>query len=824
MRVERPGFARGLTPYVFAAAATAIVTVARLALGGLLGDVAVFLPFTASIMVVAWYGGLGPGLLATVLGAASATYFFVPPYRSFRIVTPGEWAGMTVLFCVGATISWLCESLHRSRRVLSAEQERRAASEEKLQETLATRARELAHMERLHSVGNLMVRSDEPGALLMDLVDTAIAVSGADKGNIQLLDRGVLRLAASRGFEKPFLDYFDAVDGACAACGSAVARGERVLVEDVETSPVFEGTPELGALRQAGVRALQSTPLFGRRGELVGMLSTHYARPTRPSESDLHALDLLGRQAADWIERMRAEAALRQISEQLRIVADSMAAPVTRCTRDLRYAWVSKAYADWLGRAPEEIVGRPIEDVIGSRAMETLRPHFERVLAGEVVRFEEEIEFREIGSRWIQVVYTPTRDGDGAVDGWVAVVIDVHARKQAETELREADARKERFLATLAHELRNPLAPLRNALEILQRPGLAAGVAEAARAAMERQLSHVIRLVDDLLDVSRVNRDALELRLEDCDLRAVVTQAVENVRPFLEAGGHELTVQLPEEAVALRGDPIRLVQIFGNLLHNACKFSEPGGSVTLRAERIDGRIEVTVSDLGIGFLSSDRERLFEMFAQLDPNRSRVRGGLGVGLALVRRLVEMHGGRVEASSDGPGRGAAFRVTLPHRMPVGLAHRRVPAPSPGRAEESLRILVVDDNADSASSLATLLELSGHETRMSHDGEGAVREAEAFGPDVVLLDIGLPGMDGLEAARRIRALPGGRRILLVAVTGWGQEHDRRRSREAGFDHHVVKPLRAAALESLLSTAPRRSTVGVPDPAAEDEAGSRV
>jgi CheY-like chemotaxis protein len=245
--------------------------------------------------------------------------------------------------------------------------------------------------------------------------------------------------------------------------------------------------------------------------------------------------------------------------------------------------------------------------------------------------------------------------------------------------------------------------------------------------------------------------------------------------------------------------------------------------VTLRAERVDGRIEITVLDRGVGFPSADRERLFEMFTQLDPDRSRVRGGLGVGLALVRRLVEMHGGRVEASSGGPGRGAAFRVTLPHRMPAGLAPRRIPAPPPG-AGESLRILVVDDNTDSASSLATLLELSGHETRMSHDGEGAVREAEAFEPDVVLLDIGLPGMDGHEAARRIRALPGGRQILLVAVTGWGQEHDRRRSREAGFDHHVVKPLRAAALESLLSTAPRRSTERMPSRAAEDEAGSRV
>ena len=816
IRQHRSESSAGLTRYLVAVLATAAATGARAALTDYIGGRYPFLPYFAAVAASAAFGGWGPGMAATALSAAAAAYFFDPPLYSLRIDSGAEFLVTAVFIGVCGAISLFVELLHASRRRAEEEGQRRAASEERLKETLGAHTRELANMQRLHAVGNRMVRSGEPEALLLDLVDTAIAVSGADKGNIQLLDRGILRLAASRGFEKPFLAHFDAVDGACSVCGAAMAAGERVLVEDIESSPLFEGTPEIAVQRAAGVRALQSTPLFSRRGQLVGMLSTHYARPTRPAEADLHALDLLARQAADWIDRTRSEAELARLSEQLQIVTDSMAAPVTRCTRDLRYAWVSRPYADWLRRPPGEIVGRPIEDVVGSRAMETLRPYFERVLDGEVVRYEEEVEFRGIGPRWIQAVYTPTRDDHGAVDGWVAVVIDIHARKQAETELRAADARKERFLATLAHELRNPLAPLRNALEILRRPGLSAAVAEEARAAMDRQLSHVVRLVDDLLDVSRINRDVLELRLEDCDLRAVVAQAVENVRPFLDAGGHALSVTLPEQAVVLRGDPIRLAQIFGNLLHNACKFSDSGAPVTLTADRTDGRVDVTIRDRGVGFAEEDRERLFEMFTRLDGQSGGALGGLGVGLALVRRLVEMHGGRVDAISDGPGRGAAFRVTLPERTETtGTGLAPAAERGAGSAAESapngpaLRVLVVDDNRDSASSLATLLELSGHEARVAHDGEGAVFEAEAFGPDVILLDIGLPGIDGYEAARRIRGLPRGREILLVAVTGWGQEEDRRRSSEAGFDHHMVKPLRAAALEALLATATRRSSV---------------
>jgi PAS domain S-box-containing protein len=793
--------------------ATIVAGALRIPLVALLPHIApVYAPFFIAVTVSAWYGGLGPGLFSIGLSLLLAR--LLPPYP----VSPDTAAAAraAIFVSIAGAFAFFSELLHRSRREAVGERERRATSEDQLRETLAARATELAHMARLHEMSNRMVRSDEPEALLLDLVDTAIAVSGAEKGNIQLLDGDVLRLAASRGFEQPFLDYFDAVDGACTACGTAVVTGERVLVEDLETSPLLHDTPELEVLRGAGVRALQSTPLYNRRGELVGMVSTHYPKPTRPGEADLHALDLLGRQAADWIERIRAQDALQRVSEQLRIVIDSMSVAVTRCTRDLRYAWVSRPYAAWRQLAPEQIVGHAIEEILGPAAMESLRPYFDRVLSGEVVRYEEEVAFAGIGLRWIRAVYTPTRDAAGLVDGWVAVVMDIHDLKQAEHALRAEDTRKEVFLATLAHELRNPMAPLRNALEILKRPEATPRVAEEARAAMERQLSHAIRLVDDLIDVSRISRDALELRLEKCDLRSVIAQAVENVRPFLEAGGHRLTVDVPDEPLDLRADPVRMAQVVANLLHNACKFSEAGGPIAVAASARSGWIELTVRDEGIGFPSEENERIFEMFTQLDRSLSRSRGGLGVGLSLVRRLVEMHGGRVEASSGGAGRGALFRVTLPEaRVAAGNppAFLRIP---PARNGERRRILVVDDNVDSASSLATLLELSGHETRTVHDGLSAVEETLAFAPDVVLLDLGLPGIDGYEAARRIRTQPDGRSILIIAVTGWGQEEDRRRSREAGFDHHMVKPLRAAALEHLLASSPRRAQTprGLEDP----------
>jgi PAS domain S-box-containing protein len=372
-------------------------------------------------------------------------------------------------------------------------------------------------------------------------------------------------------------------------------------------------------------------------------------------------------------------------------------------------------------------------------------------------------------------------------------------RRRAEDALREADRRKDEFLATLAHELRNPLAPMRNALQVMQ---LAGGDAEAvgqARAMMERQMRQMVRLVDDLLDVSRITRGRLELRKQRVELAAVVRTAVETSRPLIQSAGHELTVTLPPQPVHLDADPVRLAQVFANLLNNAAKYTERGGKIWLTAERQGSDAVVTVRDTGLGIPPEMIGKVFELFTQVDRTLEKAQGGLGIGLTLVRRLVEMHGGSVEARSDGYGRGSAFTVRLP--VVLGLPHE-TEEPVAGREPATRRrVLVVDDNRDSAISLGMMLELMGNEIRTAHDGLEAVRAAEEFRPDVVLLDIGLPKLNGYEAARRMRAQPRGGEVVLIAVTGWGKDDDKRRSQEAGFNFHMVKPVEPAALEKLLA-----------------------
>jgi PAS domain S-box-containing protein len=755
--------------------------------------------------------------------------------------------------------------------------------------------------------------------------------------------------------------------------------------------------------------------------------------------------------------RKQAEEALRQAMEQLRIVTDSMAAPVTRCSRDLKYLWVSKPYADWINRPAQEIIGRPILDIIGAEAFAHLRPHFEQVLSGQVVRYEEEVHFQGIGPRWINAVYTPTLDGQGVPDGWVAVVLDVaerrqteqalrhseqrfarfmqhlpglawikdlqgryvyandaavkafrctrerlygktdeeilpprtaaqfeendrkaltreagvqvietlehedgvvhHSvvskfpilgpegaptlvggmaiditdrlqaeqvlaeseerfrqlaeninevfwmtdpqttqllyispayeriwgrscqslqenprsfmdavhpedreqvridvlekqsrgeqidkeyrvvrpdgtirwvrdrafpvrnaagefyrlvgiiddfteRKQAEEALKEANRRKDDFLATLAHELRNPLAPIRNAAQVLRMKDLADPQLRNARDIIDRQVRQMARLIDDLLDIARITKGKLQLRKERIALAAVIQSAVEASRPLIDAQAHDLTVTLPPAPVHLEADPTRLAQVFSNLLNNAAKYTAKGGRIWLTAERQGSEVAVCVRDTGIGIAAEHLPRLFEMFSQVAPALERSHGGLGIGLALVRGLVGLHGGRVDARSAGPGRGSEFTV----RLPV-LDTARPAGPEAGAdgatscAGPRRRILVADDLRDSVDSLAMMLRLAGHDIETAHDGLEAVHAAATFRPDVVLLDIGMPKMNGYEAARHIRQQPWGQGMLLVALTGWGQEEDKRRTSEAGFDHHLTKPVEPGALEKLLA-----------------------
>jgi signal transduction histidine kinase/CheY-like chemotaxis protein len=378
-------------------------------------------------------------------------------------------------------------------------------------------------------------------------------------------------------------------------------------------------------------------------------------------------------------------------------------------------------------------------------------------------------------------------------------------------ELRDGDRRKDEFLATLAHELRNPLAPVRNSVQVLRSPQADDADRDQAMTTIERQLQLLVRLVDDLLDVSRITRGKVALKRENVELSEIVGQALEISRPIVNASGNSLVVELPQEKVYLYADPSRMAQVISNLLNNAAKYTERGGHIRLECEIAGDAIEIRVSDDGIGIPSEMVPHIFDMFWQLEHALERAQGGLGIGLTIVRQLVDLHGGTVEARSAGIGRGSQFivrlpatstlSVTLPRPVPNGKAARIDGAQA--KAPTGLRILVVDDNLDSAESLALLLRLQGHVVRTAHDGEQALSADEEFDPDLVLLDIGLPRMNGYEAARVLRDRHG-KDVTIAAMTGFGQAEDRRKSKEAGFDHHLVKPIDPPLLRKILAELP--------------------
>ena len=518
----------------------------------------------------------------------------------------------------------------------------------------------------------------------------------------------------------------------------------------------------------------------------------------------------------------------------------------------LRYVRINEKLAAINGLSVAGHLGRPVAQVL-PQLWPVLEGPYRRALAGEAL--EDEVCGQTAAApgvtRCWATSYYPVRVGARTL-GVGVVVQDVTARRQAEQALREADRRKDAFLATLAHELRNPLAPVRNALEVLKRADGDAALTPRALATMERQLAHMVRLIDDLLDVSRISRDHLELRRERVRLDGVIDAAVETCRPLLTDRGHALALALPASPLWLHADPVRLAQVFGNLLSNACRYTEPGGRIRIEARALGTRaVQVRVSDTGLGIPPAMLERVFDLFTQVDGARSRAAGGLGIGLSLVKRLVALHGGSVAAHSPGLGQGSSFTVELPllaeQELPgdardtartIPLRPRppspseAAPVPMPAAASEVIpampnmpddhpsasasasedaapgaaapqgrRVLIVDDNADSADSLAMLLQLGGHEAHTAYDGLQALELASRLQPEVLLLDLGLPGLDGCELCRRIRQQPWAARSLLIAVTGWGQAADKQRSQDAGFDGHLVKPVDLPALEKLLA-----------------------
>jgi len=521
----------------------------------------------------------------------------------------------------------------------------------------------------------------------------------------------------------------------------------------------------------------------------------------------------------DVSERRQDEDRLRQSEAQFRQLADALPQLVWTARPD--------GFTDYYNQRWYEFTGMPRNELGDGSWTPILHPDdvqaslgtwYESVRTGNLYQIEYRFKDRRTGGyRWFLGRAYPVRNEQGQIVRWFGTCTDIDETKRAEqasrfladentrlvAALKESDRRKDEFLAMLAHELRNPLAPIRNGVQIFRAKAPPVPELQWATEVIDRQVHQMTRLIDDLLDLSRITLGKIDLRKERVELATVVSSAVEASRPLIEKWGHELSVTIPPQPIPLEADLTRLSQVLMNLLNNSAKYMDRAGHIWVIAEREDGDVLIRVRDTGIGIPAEMLPRIFDMFTQVDRSLERSEGGLGIGLTLVRQLVEMHGGTVEAHSEGPGQGSEFVVRLPIAATDGDLESGQAA---GGAEKAVapatrRILVVDDNRDAAESLGMLLSMMGNEIHTVHDGLEAVKAVAAFRPDVVLLDIGMPKLNGYEAARRIRQQPEGAGVVLIALTGWGQEDDRRRSREAGFDHHLTKPVEFADLQKLLA-----------------------
>jgi PAS domain S-box-containing protein len=608
----------------------------------------------------------------------------------------------------------------------------------------------------------------------------------------------------------------------------AVGNGEEALAALRERKPdllltdvMMPGLDGFGLLRE-----VRADP---RLGDLpVIMLSARAGEEARVGGFEAGADDYLvkpfsGRELVARLQsnlrlaqvRREAGAVLRESEARFRNMADH--APVMMWVTDAsgECTYLNRGWYDFTGQTPEAALGfgwlQAVHPEDRQRSEELFRAANE---LHEAFHLEYRLLAADGGYRWTIDAAAPRFDGAGAFLGYVGSVIDISDRKAAEELLQELNAqlarrlvdageqdrRKNEFLATLAHELRNPLAPLRNGVELLKQVGEARPErAPEILAMMERQLSHMVRLVDDLMDVSRVSRGQVELRRERVELAAVVDAALEASRPLIERAGHRLTVRLPDEPVWLDGDATRLAQVFSNLLNNAVKYTPPGGRIALQATAQAGTVVVEIQDNGTGIAPDIVPRVFDLFVQ-GPQHVGTQGGLGIGLSLVRKLVELHGGVVELASRGAGQGTTVRVTLPVAVPeaetVPAAAEEAAAAPAGR-----RVLVVDDNVDAADSLGLLLEVSGHQIKVVHSGRAAIDAAQAFRPELVLLDIGLPDLSGYEVAAMLRRGDAAAAMRIVALTGWGNEEAREKSAASGFDLHLTKPVQIEMLQDLLA-----------------------
>ena len=755
-----------LRRYAVALAAVVVAAVVRVALTPVMGSTFPLATVFSAVAFAVWHGGWGPASV-TAIGGFLVMDALMIPGSSLTRPPVAEVISIAVYLASCASIIVLGEAARRAHRRLEAGQQ------------------------DLSTVNLALASKVEAQSLLAAIVassDDAI-VSKTLEGRITSWNGGAERLfgytaAEAIGQSIMMLVPDDQRDQELSIL-ERIRNGQRVDHLDVVR------VTKTGERRDISVTV---SPVLDRHGRIVGASKT--------------ARDVTARKHAEArLQRSEAESAgaVAKLRESHDVLALAMrAGRMGTWSRDLvrDQVWWSPELATIFGMSPDDqdFSRLRLFDLVEPEDRERLPNAIQEALA-ERRDYVLQFKFRHAAtgeSRWMEARGKATYGDDGRPQMLHGLGIDITDQKRAVDALLEADRRKDDFLATLAHELRNPLAPIASGLHILRMASDDHAAAAQARAIMERQVAQMVRLVDDLLDVARITTGKVEMRHEPIDLASAISDAVETASPLIAAGGQVLRVIPPDEPIWVNADRTRLSQVFANLLNNSARYSEPGQSIELAVTREGSQAVVRVRDSGVGIHAEMLPRVFEMFRQADRTGGRSRGGLGIGLFIVRRIAEMHGGTVEATSAGLGQGAEFVV----RIPAHEVHEQ-PATAPTTAAAiGRRILIVDDNADAAESLGVLLAMGGHDTRLAHDGHAALAAAADFRPDVVFLDIGMPNLDGHETARRLREQPGGESMVIVALTGWGQAEDRRRSKEAGFNHHLVKPADPAVVSKLIAS----------------------